>query len=247
MADLNYLYSPYYGIEPFDPTSVGAKLTGQNLVVTVWTVPEKVDAIPVPGVLVQPASQNDNLLAERRAATGATAMFSRCSAQMLFIQTEGEGINPVLTDPLLLVLNPPPELRQQWSQAVTFNGGNPADPADYTVLRSLLCGYTWRVQADLGDEVQNALVPSIDLEYDFGTLTDLGNYDGVASLSMPLLATSGADGQAPTFFDRTTDQGVADMLAAVNAGEFFVPLLIGADVTTPTRFTVTYPHSAARG
>ena len=243
MADLSYIYAHYYGVEPFDPSTVGALNTGHNLVVTLWTVADKVDFIPVPGVLVQPATQNDNLLAARRVAS-VQAMSSRCSAQVFLFQAE---VGATLTDPLLFVLNPPPELRQQMSQVVTFNGGDPTDPANYTVARSLMGGYTWRVELEESIESQDFISPTISLAYSWGTLTDLGNYNGSTGQSIPLLKTNGADGVAPEFFDRTTAQGVAEMLAAVNAGDFFVPLIVFADVTDPTRLTITYPHSVARG
>lgn len=252
MADLSYIFSPFYGVEPFDPKTTGAVLTGHNLVVTVWTVDDKGDEpqFVEPGFLLQPASQNDNLVASRRGA-GVQAMNSRCSAQMFFRADPTDKVGEVLTDELLFVLNPPPELRQQWAQNVIFNGGDPADPANYTVLRSLMGGYTWVVDYDevFSNQqiIQNANGSAL---YDFGSIMDLGEYDGTPDISIGLLKTSGADGQPPEFFDNTTSQGVAEMLAAVNAGAFFIPLIVVGNFEpagVPARVTITYPHSVARG
>ena len=244
MADLNYLYSPMYGVEPFDPTTTGAKLTQQNLVVTAWTVENKGgDPFIEVGQLLQPASQNDNLLQARRIG-GTQAVDSRCSAQMFFMNS---GVKPIVLDgTLFLVLNPPQELRQQYAGAVVFNGGDPEDLANYTVSKSLMGGYTWRISADEDDSSQNFMESPSELLAFWGTYLDLGDYSGAPDNSFPLLKTSGADGTQPLFFDRTTAQGVQEMIAAINAGNFFVPMIVLADFDTPLRLTITYPHSNAR-
>jgi hypothetical protein len=245
VADLNYLFSTLYGFEPFNPVNTGAKVTGQNLVVTAWTVVNKGgDPFIEVGQLLQPSTENDNLTQARRVGS-SQAVDSRCSAQFFF---EPSGVKPIpLANGLLfLALNPPPELRQQCAQAVVFNGGDPTDIASYTVKKSLMGGYTWRLAAEEEDSSQNFLVTPSDMLAIWGTYLDLGDLSGAPDNSFPLLKTSGADGTQPQFFDRSTAQGVQEMIAAVNAGNFFVPMLIAADFSDSIRITLTYPHSNAR-
>lgn len=249
MADLNYIYTHMYGVEPFDPNAVGAKITGQNLIVTAWTVTDFNPFGPLYnytlGELLQPASQNDNLLPQRRAASGQT-LHSRCSAQV-FIAGDLDQPLPAITDSLLFVLSPPPELRQQWSKALVYNGGDPTDLANYTLLKSLMCGYLWKVLAESMSQSQAFAFTTANLAF-WGTPVDLGDFAGGPDVFQPLLKTSGADGQPPEAF-AVTPQGTSEMIAAVNAGEFYIPLIVFGEFSenNPVRITVTYPHSTARG
>lgn len=247
MADLNYVYEHMYGVEPFDAVTGGAKVTGQNLIITAWSVTAFDSGPPLSytlGGLLQPASQNDNLLAQRRVATEQT-FHSRVSAQFL----AGGMQTSALPDMLMLVLNPPPELRQQWAQSITYTGGNPADLTSYTIKKSQMCGYLWDVVIENTPQSQALLINDEPDSHAFwGTYVDLGDYAGAPEAFLPLLKTSGEDGQQPVQFDVTTPQGVTELIAAVNAGEFYVPLFISQEFSEGVfRVTLKYPHSAARG
>jgi hypothetical protein len=251
MADLSYLYNPHYGIEPFAPNggAGGALVTGDNLVITAWGDVAKAlqpFGIVYEGAMLQPSSQNSNILPQKRVAGGTQAFHSRNSAQF-DLMIGNKPPNPF--DVVLLVLNPPPELRQQLVGAVTFNGGDPVDLANYTVKKSLMSQYMWRLESSEGASSGN-IQNLEDTLFIFGVYLDLGDYTGAPSIDIPLLKTNGADGQNPEFFDRTTAQGVNEMIAAVNSGDFYVPLFLFVelfDTDVNARFTLTYPHSAARG
>ena len=51
------------------------------------------------------------------------------------------------------------------------------------------------------------------------------NVLGSPSNYLPLLKTSGADGQTPVFFDMSTPSGVQEAIAAVDAGNFYMAAL----------------------
>ncbi len=248
MADLNYLLSPAYGFEPFASNggAGGANVTGHNLVITTWALDDKliVSPILVFGALRQPISQNDNISVQKRVA-GGQAMHSRNSAQMFF---EADPNDDPPDSNFLFVLNPPPELRQQIAGSVVFNGGDPLDLANYTVKQSLQGCYVWDTEVDLApaSDQNFYLRPQTHVAM-AGSYLNLGDYNGIGGTPIPLLKTSGADGQTPQFFDRTTAQGVNEMIAAINAGNFYIPLLVFLGGPGPTRVTIKWPHSVARG
>lgn len=247
MANLNYIFNQLYGFEPFQNNGPfgGALVTGQNLVITSWLVSDKGDPPPDPFITIGdpllPVSQNDNIGDQRKAANTQT-MHSRvaCMAQVI------PQPKKTVSDTLLFVLNPPNEVKQQLAQSVVFNGGDPADLANYTIKKSLNSCYPWH-----GSLFENDGLPQAAFENQilltWGSYLPLGNYDGVDALPIPLLATSGANGQKPVFFDTFTAQGIQDMIAAVNAGNFFIPMMITADFNDGATFSIEWPHSAARG
>ena len=248
MADLDYLFSHLYGFEPYldNAGAGGASLTSHNLVVTLWSGSvdiEDPNSIAVFGSLLKPVSQNDNIDPVKRAA-GAQAFSSRCSAEFFF-ENVPEGEEPI--NQVIAVANPPPEMRQQLAGAVQYNGGNPALLSSYTVSKSLQSCYLWTTELwDSGGFSENYFDSQASTYY-VGTYLPLGDYTGVEATSVPFLKKSGADGQTPEFFDRTTVQGVQEMIAAINAGDFFVPLFIDFNGSAHVHAKIMWPHSVARG
>jgi hypothetical protein len=247
MANLNYIFNQLYGFEPFQNNGPfgGALVTGQNLVITSWLVADKGDDPPAPFITIGdpllPVSQNDNIGDQRKAAN-TQSMHSRVSCMAQVIPQPKKSV----ADTILLVLNPPNEVKQQLAQAVVFNGGDPTDLSNYTVKKSLNANYPWH-----GLGAENDGLPQLafwtELLLSWGTYLPLGDYDGVDFIPVPLLATNGANGQKPVFFDTFTTQGVQDMIAAVNAGNFFIPMMVTADFNDGLMFSIEWPHSGARG
>jgi hypothetical protein len=246
MATLDYNYSPNYGVEDYAEVNGldGAKVSQDNLCITLWEIDGGAFAPPFAfGNLIVPNYINDAVPEQNRAAF-KQGMKSRTSCLSFLVPSN----DPKLTNDLCLVLNPPPEYRQQMAQAVVFNGGDPLDLANYTISKSLQGNYTWRptyqLTTGIGDE--NIIDFSPVSPVIFSTYLQL---DPVDAAPLPFLKTNGADGVAPVFFDRTTAGGVAEMIAAVNGGEFYIAMAF-ADLGvggTGKHFGAVWPHSAARG
>jgi hypothetical protein len=249
MADLNYLFSQTFGFEPYKDNSGagGATLTGHNLVVTTWAVIAKGPDGVYTGSLLRPVSENENVLPQKRVG-GTQAVNSRYSARMRFQWDGSTKPVPITTDTVLFALNPPPELRQQLVRAVAFNGGDPADLNNFTVRRSLQLQNTWEIDLHTSNGYDCIYIPTLDFDALWSTMLDLGAYNGSPGLFLPLLRSNGANGQMPQGFDMTTAQGVNEMLATVNAGDFYVGLIVGADWNDNHMWCeIRFPHSAARG
>lgn len=237
MASYPYFYRPIYGIEPYlsNGGAGGAKVTAQNLIVSAWVGPGGGDSQPfVNADFMHPISVNDNpALFPVDREGGGTAFHSRHSAQFLFL---GTGVDDARA---ALVLNPPPEYKQELADALVFNGGDPSDLNNFQANKSIMGSYAWRVEVtDLN------FIPVVT------TTVTISSYleQGLTSPPLAFLRTNGADGQTPQFFDRTTAVGVDEMIAAVDKGDFFIACSIEA-LTPPLGgiINIRWPHSSARG
>jgi hypothetical protein len=247
---LDYSYIPQYGVEPFvDSVDGGALLTGDNLLVSLWTAEDKGGEAPDPYVLfntiIRPSSTNSDEEENLRSAY-EKAFHSRCSAKFFFAPG-GDA-----TWPVCAALNPPDEYKQQLANAVRYIGDGASDPADldnYEVLKSLQACSGWQLpNINRADSSLNYL-SALSVEAMFSQYIPLAPVGVTTTRIMPLLRTSGADGQAPEFFDTSTVAGVQNMIAAVNRGDFYVAAFLGAtDAEALSSYCeIRWPHSAARG
>ena len=76
---------------------------------------------------------------------------SRHSAE-IWLENDPEDKDAAINQ-MILVMNPPPELKQQLVGSVVFNGGDPLDLNNYTVSRSLQGCYIWE---GFGQTTQNS-------------------------------------------------------------------------------------------
>lgn len=254
MPNLDYVYQPVYGVEPYQDNGGlgGAKITQDNLVITAWQILAK--AIPAPayftfGPLIKSAEVNTALDPAARVA-GLQAFPSRHSTYFYFNGNTGAMQVPVQI--LGLVLNPPPEMKQLLQGAVEYNGGNPALLSSYTVKKSLQAAYAWRAMwYQANSHNLQLLSGSGGLFSSYLFFTDASPLEATSG-RLPFLKTNGADGVAPTFFDASTPTGVNQMIEAVNDGEFFVMYATVVDVAEDedppvgNYVDIFYPHSAAR-
>lgn len=249
MAAITYLYAPTYGVEryAYNGGDGGAVETNDNLLITLWGIEEK-DPIEF-GELIVPAYATENpdiTTSAELAPAYEQAMKSRTSSRFLI------GLLPKYTI-LMAVLNPPQEYRQQMVDAVVYTGGDVTDLDNFTVKKSLQCNYVWRLEAINNSAIgQNVDLPGADtLSASYSSYLDLGvGVPPTIPTSAPraFLKTNGADGEAPEFFDRSTPDGVKEMIAAVNKGDFYIGMFLLANIfQTGSYVNIVYPHSAARG
>lgn len=246
--DLSYTYEPLYGAEPYQDNSGagGARVTGQNLVISAWALADKFHEPPdymVFGDILKPAAQNSNLPTMDGVAGGQT-FHSRHSFKA-FMQTDDASFGT-----LGFVLNPPPEMRQLLAGSVKYNGGDPTDPASYTVSKSLQAAYLWRFElATCGAHNFQIADEALAL---FSSYLFFNDMPADLNFRIPFLKTNGADGVAPTFFDASIASGVNQMIEAVNDGDgyyiaFSMPIETGSEGDEGNYVNIVYPHSAARG
>jgi hypothetical protein len=256
-----YAYSPLYGVEPFENvagaplTNIslggqvetfggGAKITNNNLLVTLWGNLENAappaNPFPIAGDLLQPA---DSVTGQVSAYAqdfqkGLSQVFdSRTTAKFRFQQTDGEGA--FVETPLMAVLNPPAEIKNYYQRVMKVVNNEP------TFLRSALDMLVWEAQFFSSDF-------SLSLTNAQGLIT-AGN-----SLGFPLLKTSGADGVFPEFYPVLSQllilqdvAGIKAYLEAIADGDFFIPVLIQPTTPPPASedpwgVKITWPHSIAR-
>lgn len=254
MAQLDYQFSPQYGVEPSNGKG-GIDITQDNLVIGVWGLDPQAIPTLVFTELLKPVTENDYYPKNLQQGF-AQAMDSRHSA--LFFLATGVINGPSNVNFNAMVLNPPPEYKQQMVDAVSFNGGDPTDLANYTIKKSLQGNYAWRFTSELIDTVSGSRNAQ-GVQYGtagqkvnwYSTYLPLPSTQFGGGFEMAFLKTSGADGVAPQFFDRTTVNGVNEMIEAVNDGDFFIA--VGAiynnnNDNIPGWYQgITWPHSAARG
>ncbi len=247
---LAYSYIPQYGVEPFiDSVDGGATITGDNLLISLWTAEDKGGEAPDPYVLfneiIRPSTTNSDEEASIRPAY-EKAFHSRCSAKF-FLAPGGDG-----TWPVCAVLNPPDEYKQQLANSVRYIGDGASDPTDlanYEILKSLQVCSGWQIPSiNQASGSINSLL-SLPVEAMFSQYIPLAPVGVTVTRIMSLLRTSGADGQVPEFFDTSTVAGVQAMIAAVNRGTFYVAaFLMGVDAVGVNSYCeIRWPHSAARG
>ena len=246
MPNLDYRFITQYGFDPYNPATGEIDVTNDNLVISAWFAPDVQQDAAAPLVFagqVLPNYVNTSVGASEQAASKQSVK-SRHSARYLFEVISGRGVQ--VTPGICLVLNPPPEYKQQMQGAIVYNGGDPYDVASYTVKKPLQANYLWEAQQDLAGG-QNLMATSA-FEVIFGTYPP--NTSGFTAAPVQLLKTNGADGVAPVFFDFSSSSGVKAMIDAVNAGgEYYLPFFFNLGSSTPDAAyrVVKYPHSVARG
>lgn len=242
MADATYRYAPSYGVERFKDNGGlgGAEVTNDNLLITLWSVDAKIPFDP--GSLIVPSYADPNVPANEQPAYEQAAK-SRDSARFL-----AQSFSFFETGFILAVLNPAQEYKQKLADAVSYNGGPVGSIASYTIKKSLQVSYLWEVYAIVsppgfgGNAYPDIGIPPTV----FSTYLDLAfPPPGPSAAPIPFLKTNGADGVAPVFFDRSTSDGVKEMIAAVNRGDFYVAMFIEPD--GDAYVSIKYPHSVARG
>lgn len=162
----------------------------------------------------------------------------------------GGGTPPYVSVPsipgpgtMLAVLNPPQEYRQKMAGAVIFN-----DDGTFTIKKSLQPCFLWDVyQQPAPTQSAYESVADSDLRANFSTyLQDATLLIG--GLPLAFLRTNGANGEKPLFFDRSTPDGIREMVAEVNRGHFYIAMILSSEIEfMGGYFTIVYPHSAARG
>lgn len=248
MPDLTYAYEPLYGVEPYKDNSGagGATVTQDNLIITAWQIADKFgdppDYVSFDPIL-KPAAVNTALPATDRVA-GTQFANSRHSASFY--------INPAFGGPetkfsaMGFVMNPPPELRQLLMGAISYNGGDPLDPASYVVSKSLQAALSWRVTQGVAASSRNFITYE-DPILIIGTPLFFNDQASDIANWIPYLKTNGADGVAPTFFNVSTPAGVQEMIDAFNSGSgYYVPFTMAVEEDEGQTITITYPHSTAR-
>jgi len=246
MADPLYNYIPLFGVEPFieiPGTNGGARVTAQELIITLWQVEAKgdVNSPIVFSDIVIPRYVKDSV-PENEQPYYLQGMHGRVSSR-IFLDNNGDGdFGPFLC----AVLNPPQELKQQLANSVIFNGGDPLDLASYTFLKSQQGCFTWRsVVGDTSRFSQNNYLEDF-ANFQVGSLIPGSLFAAPDNAFVPLLSTNGADGVAPVPFDMTTEQGAQEAIQAVNRGNFYVPFIFTDDGDAVYR-DIYWPYSASRG
>lgn len=255
MASFDYTYSPVYGVEPYieNGGAGGAKVTENNLIISAWQNPDNIISVqPFTGAdLVRPIYANDNpLVAQTERDAAALAFSSRHSARFHYVPIPVQPEVPAVT--LALVLNPPPEYKQEMMGAVSFNGGNPATLSNWTIRRSLQGNYAWYDNIWSSEEGRNSTVLGASNYLVYAglrsTYLKLGEFENIP---LAFLKTNGADGSVPVAFDRTTAEGAQEMVNAVNLGNFYVAFVMTvAPILEQIQgfyFDIKWPHSSARG
>jgi hypothetical protein len=235
MAD--YELIPFYGVEPWqDNAGVGypaaygggARLTGQNLVVTMWSLVADIpDKLLVPVAYTPDAVAFDATIPGFATKGGLNTFNSRTSARFSLV------VETPLTWPVLAILNPPSDIKSQIQNAIKPNPNVPI--FGFEVLKSLYA-------------------TGFGFEF-YCTATDSSLIDGASAffgspITPGLFATSGADGTPPVALPNLLAVGVPaaqNTLDAMNSGNFFIGALIQPGIETSGFFTINWPHTAARG
>lgn len=253
-----FTYYPVYGIEPFDNVTDadlttgfggGAKLTGSNLLTTLWDVTGTdgsgrfiSDALMQPSYASIPALHPTGIppfadLASNVAA-GLPFSSSRTSCKFGLYVTDPDAFAEGL---LIAVLNPPGELRNYYmNSALKALAVADAYGFEFFTRGSFFDLLVW--DARFVDD-HNATLPVLSAV--FGSIGGTG-----------LMASSGADGEFPSYFTSYLE-AAADAarvpsfmagLREIAKGNFFIPTLITMNLDEETSFaaTFTWPHSLVR-
>lgn len=234
MAD--YQYTPIYGVEPWQdnagvgtPTEYGggAKITGQNLIISMWTT-EATPRLLVPLPYTPDAVTYDAFAPGYGTKGSLPAFNSRTSARFQI------GLNDIEFT-LLAVLNPPNDFKSQVQNAFKAD----ASAANgFAVLKSFQQPLAFEAYATDGKN---------------GLLQCPAVFGGPIAFTS-LLATSGADGTPPVALPSLFSglPAAQDTLNAMNSGNFYIGCefelrdLIG-DPEDSGIVTINWPHTAARG
>lgn len=273
LPDPLYLYQPVYGVDPWEKNGQlysdiegtvpvasgqfggGAKITGQNLLISLWWVETTKDldgiTVPASGALLIPKVEFGNVdrppppAASVNVVAGRDIEFlSRTAAR--FLLNLWDLPDPPATWTLLAALNPPPGMKERLANATEYTQGNGGITG--FSRKPLLDSLLWNAEAS--ENISGGPIPFGGALPDFGA----GQADAYAAggsnqnLVFPLLKTSGADGVYPEFFGGTPSEILAEQEAR-NKGDFYVPmqLRLAPESGDDAVFTLSYPHSAARG
>ena len=240
MAD--YIYQPVYGVEPWqDNAGVGypadygggARVTAQNLVISMWGEPTGGGSTPVflvPGYATPGALEQDAFIAGS-GTKGTTPIANSRTSSRFALQVELDGGLDTL---FYAFLNPPSDFKSQVQNAVKANLNA---PNGIEVLKSL---YSW-----LAFEFYVTNLKS-------QPLVAAATFSGIFGF-LPLFATSGADGVFPEALPDLLGDGLPaaqSTLNAINSGNFYIMCLFFGQFEEPDTtavYTINWPHTAARG
>jgi hypothetical protein len=271
LSEPNYNYQPVYGVDPWEQNGPlysdlagttksangtfggGAEVTAQNLLISLWWIEgtKDLDGLTVPdegsllipkvefGNVDLPAPPGDkvNVVAGRE-----QEFLSRDAARFLLNLWDLPTAPTTWT--LLAVLNPPPGYRERLAGATDYTGGIKGE-----TKKPLLDSLLWNVTAQQGAGMVTGIGLAVDQPSFAVGQADIYVAGGTNQrMNLPLLKTNGADGVYPEFFGGTTASILAEQ-AARNNGDFYVPVVIESipDSGDDVVFTISYPHSAARG
>lgn len=221
-------YVPNYGVEPCDQNGVRT-VTGENLIISLWD-----DTFTT---VMRPAVQADFTPSIPGQQPGYKVAFnSRYAAQFRLKD---------LTGLVGAILNPPAEFKQQLAGAAYYDdtGVNPDPLQNVRFTKSVRVVDVWEPIA-----VGAATYAYPQYLAPLNVMFNVGLYLRTNVLGTPFrfARTNGADGNPPTFFGVATPNEVKAYIAAVNRGEFYVPVLFQPSASG-ARLGIVYPHSSARG
>jgi hypothetical protein len=249
---VNYEYQPMFGVDRWkdiDGTdNGGAEFSDNQLIVTQWGVDDK---------KVDPATAYSfgDMLVPRYARAGETnrkrwetSTLGRVGSKF-FLQNYQDAPQE---DAVCAVLNPPQELKQQLAFSAEFDGGDVSDPDSYTFLKPQQGQFAWKMKIIGTEDGQNIIEDFSGSEFLFGQYLPINTMGGSPDPGdmQPFLKTSGADGVAPEPFDQSTEAGINELIAAVNRGDFFIPLIyeVSDFAFNPGAYgEIWWPYSASRG
>lgn len=242
MPTLDYKYVPQFGVEDYDDSNGGAKVTNDNLLISLWGAEDPIVPSAISDIIVPQYADDGTPEAQRQAYRQSAK--SRDSAKF-YVDLSTSKTLPAA---LLAVLNPPQEFRQKLVKAATYNGGDPSLLASYTVNTSLQVCFDWLANGYLAIAQQNAFIDDAPapLSCYVSQLVPLSVAGGAASPQAPFLKTNGANGVAPEFFG-TDAAGTQEMFAAIESGDFYVAMMLsGLIVSSYGYIEIRWPHSGAR-
>jgi hypothetical protein len=228
----------------------GYDITGNNLLLGVWTItdtdPDNA-SVPNAGAQVRPVNtrgaEADNVFGIQGIGEFGLAQFcdSRTSARVVVQSDTGPGAEP----PFLAVLNPPAELKSYAQDAlkdVVYDASKPLKLAG-SISKSLADVWMWAMEVT----VPEAFGPPETVPQSFA----VGGLTGQLFADIPLLKTSGANGQYPQFFrgfPLANAAQVNEALEAIRSGNYFIPLVFEWDpaVVSVASVTFSWAYSALR-
>jgi hypothetical protein len=254
-----YLYQPIYGVESYenvagvplsDAFGGGAKVTKDNLVITLWEVTSEGDFGPNGGNLLRPFNgTSEYQLALAGAAAqdiglaGIYTQFCKSRYSARFIVEDLDG-DPLIGDELMAMMQPPQDLANSiLGMAKGFQTSSNAFGKKIDFLHTGFGVFMWDF---LATDTQNVDQQEIAIFGDWAAIPALG-----IGFGLPLYKTSGADGVFPEIYDISTNQATAQTIEALADGEpFFVPCLFTRDESFDTDeleiFTIAWKGSNAR-
>ena len=255
-----YSYAPAFGVEPYealgstpaDEFGGGARLTQQNLLLSLWNLTAAVP--PLTGDLMKPLSAfpadvDATLLAPLGLSAGENASglletFDSRTAARFFLLWDAA----IASTGFMAVLNAPPAMRERVVGNMEARL-DAASPTGYTItfkngLGNISRG--WDIKAALTELFGNAIDTTPTLSGVFGDPL------AVPALTLSLLKRSGVDGVSPEFYASPTlgssPQDIVDDTNALAAGApFFVPCLFVPENNDDNNLIdISWAHSTAR-